>query len=376
MARHSSPAGLRGPLKGEDGYVVARVVLNLTVYLHDVTYEDLTGLINLYNRYCPPDRFKLYTIAEWHGWAPINSPIVTDSVAAALAAGDPSPALAPVARRIRQGRGFELRFWDGNEIEEDQGSWSLSCLKVLRRGRDPFCPVSFLLPLKADPALLHEMAREIAASVPIHSGHGGLAFTYQPYRKIDAFEIIYALARRYWGIDVEDLNASARSTGEFLKTISWLTLLGRGLFSAAINRLDGLSEDIDFARHNERLGTVVRVGSVPDEFDVNRPTTDAYYRLARRLEPALPTEHPAFEGTGFGRHDATVRWMRRFADPERLVTLGMKRSNQPRRYHPALLPGSINVWGVARKLLKATRTDAVLLNPVNRENKTLHRRRR
>ncbi len=307
---------LRQPLKNETGSVVARVVLNLTVYMHDVSEEDLISLINLSYRYCLDKRMSLYTIDEWHGWAPIDVPRVTDSVAVAMAVGSPRPALAPVARRIREARGFVLRFWDGNEIENDAGSWSFACLKLLRRERDAFCPVTFSLPLTEDPALLLKLACDVAKTVPIHSGHGGLAFTYHPYRKIDAFKVIYALAKRFWGVDVEDLNASARSTGESIKTINWLTLLGRDPFSTVIDELRDLTEDGTIALHNMHYGTVVRVGDVPDPLDVHRPTTDAYFRLARRLISVLPTEHPAFEGVEFGADDSTIRWLRRFADQD------------------------------------------------------------
>lgn len=312
---HLIGSKLSEPLKSENGQIVARVVLNLTVYFHDLSEEDFLQLLGLYQRYCPDNRMSLYTTTEWHGWAPIDTPRVTDSVVAAMASGDPWPTLAPVKRRIHEGRGFELRFWDGNEIENEAGSWSFSCLKVLQPERNPFCFVSILLPLFQNPSLILNMAYDITESVPIHSGHGGLAFTYSPFQKIDAFEKIYALSKRYWGIDVEDLNASARSKGEFLKTISWLTLLGNPLFSSVVEGLDSLADDADIVQHKMHHGMVIRVRTAPDAFDIHRPTTDAYHRLATRLEPVLPTEHYAFEGLGFGTEDATVDWLRRFVDP-------------------------------------------------------------
>ena len=310
------PPNLRKPLQGDQGPVVARVVLNLTVYLRDVSEEDLLRLLDIYHQFCPDDRRVLYTIAEWHGWAPVNSPRVTNSVTAAFASRSRRPALAPVIRRIREGRGLELRFWDGHEIENEAGSWSFACQKVLRRGREPFCPITFSLPLLEDPTLLLKLAHDVAAVIPFISGHGGLAFTYHPYYKIDAFKIIYALARRFWGIDVEDLNASVRSTGEFVKTISWLTLLGRNSFAVAISGIDDLTEDGTITLHDLRHGIVVGIGPAPDPLDINRPITDAYFRLGRRLEPVLPTQHPAFEGVRFGTDASTVRWMRRFAEPD------------------------------------------------------------
>lgn len=315
------PERISGPIV-VDGRVVARVVHDLTVYIADPTRDELDALIDIYRRLASSDRIAKYKIAEFPGWSPVGAPRLTETVRAAMEAGAPRPGLAPVYRRIEAGRGFELRFWDGREIEEEEGSWSFACLKVARRAMSPVCIVRFLLPLAQDAALLEQAALEVAARVRVRSGHGGYAFAYHPYRKVDAFSRIYALARRYWCIDVEDLNATARArqAPARLKTIGWLTLLGPEFLAA-----DGVESGLGVLAESHPLGvarrpgaTVLRLGDGPVAGDSNRPGSipQVHFHVGGLLSELLYTEHPAFEGAAFGRDDATLAWIRRFAEPE------------------------------------------------------------
>ena len=76
-------------------------------------------------------------------------------------------------------------------------------------------------------------AAAIADNVQIYSGHGGLVFVYDPWIKEEALDAIYAKARRFWGVDVEDMNATLSLMKKGIKGINWITLFGSEFSSSA-----------------------------------------------------------------------------------------------------------------------------------------------
>ena len=129
------------------GKVAAKVMLDLTVYLVGPSEQEMEYLIDLYESSCPPDRIVKYTIAELEYWAKISHPDLTLSGRAAAAANIKRPYLEPVRQRIRDGRAFEVQFWDGRPISDLNGSWSFSCRRIHLRSTGLHAFVRMLLPL-------------------------------------------------------------------------------------------------------------------------------------------------------------------------------------------------------------------------------------
>lgn len=260
----------------------------------------------------------MYKLAEFADWESTDRPKATASVKIALAEGRWLPYVEPARKRIREGRGFELRLWDGREIADLGGSFSLSLYGLHFRDRGVLSCARFLFPVDFDHQRILEASRDIAARVRFKSGHGGLTFAYNPTYKAVAFEEIYYRARRFWGVDVEDLEAtlSARSPG--IKTVSWITMLGSTLDShpELSRRLRGFSlkSCLDLTEHPN--GSVAVIGSQPVPGDVNRlgDIPEEYFETSRILEPGFIQDHPDFY-TDFFAAPNTMGWIRRFIDP-------------------------------------------------------------
>ncbi|TGR13419.1 DUF3396 domain-containing protein, partial [Mesorhizobium sp. M8A.F.Ca.ET.202.01.1.1] len=76
------------------------------------------------------------------------------------------------------------------------------------------------------PALVASLANELGKQIKYLSGHAGFCHLYEPYFKATAFAQIFAWAKRYWAVDVEDLNAALPFMHNGMKAISWLTFIG------------------------------------------------------------------------------------------------------------------------------------------------------
>jgi len=296
-----------------------RVVLDLTVYLEGPSEAELGWLLDYYESICPPKRVAEYKIAEVQEWYPVSDPHLTESGRAAASAGERRPHLAPVRRRLQEGRAFEVTLWDGRAIDDPEGSWSFTCRRIHLRSTGLHAFARILVPLGSDPALLLAAARAVADSVALRSGHGGLAFTYDPWLKADAFDAIYARARRFWGVDVEDLNATLALTAEGMKSPSWITLVGKRFaeLPEVAAGLESLRARADVVVEPRRHGTLLVAGARPVAGDQNAPDESLapYFAIAKALEPVLLDRSPDFEGEKFIDNANTVGWMRRFLDP-------------------------------------------------------------
>ena len=319
MAMPPLPAELVTP-RHLNNRVAARVMLDLTVYIAGPSEQELEFLLSLYERYCPPERMRQYKIAELEYWVPLAQPVLTASGRAAAAKGIQRPWLEPVRQRIRAGRALELQFWDGRTIDDPQGSWHFSCRRIHLRSSGLHGFVRILLPLETDLSILKRMAVEIADNVRLYSGHGGLVFTYDPWVKEGAFESIYALARRYWGVGVEDLNGTLPMMKKGIKGPSWITLVGSGFAAAPKIRsaLAMLANRQDVGVAQRQFATLLLAGAHPVPGDQHRPdaSLNGCIAIAQALAPIMIDAHPDFAGGKFVDHGNTVGWLRRFIEPE------------------------------------------------------------
>ena len=302
------------------GKVACKVMLDLTAYLKGPSESELDYLFDLYGHTCPRDRLLRYKISEFEYWPMVANPVLTKSgrLASALVK---YPHLEPVRQRIREGRAFEIKFWDGREIDDQQGSWSFNCQRIHLRSSGLHAFVRVLFPLEFGYEMLRNLACSVAESVELYSGHGGLTFVYNPWLKAPAFNHIYAQARRFWGIDVEDLNATLPLMKNAIKGISWITILGERLKSdcgTAVNVGRSCTSIPSVVVDHHKHSCVITVGSQPVVGDRNRPdgTLDAYYAVACELKPWFLKNHPDFYGELFVNNGNTLGWIRRFVDPD------------------------------------------------------------
>jgi hypothetical protein len=303
----------------DSGRVIAKVVLDLTVYLERPSEDELDFLFGVYERVCPAERLKKYTIAELPFWCPLAHPELTASGRAAQAAGVARPYFEPARQRIRDGRGFEVGYWDGRSIDDPEGSWVLSCRRIHLRDSGLHAFVRMMIPLESDPLLLKTVSGEIADHVAFSSGHGGLVFLYDPWHKPKALDAVYALARRFWGVDIEDLNRTLPLMNDRIKGVNWLTLVGRRLLGsgAMVNALEALPSGPSIVIEPRRTGVVITAGPEPVPGDQHRPdaSLDPYVAVATALRPLFLDSHPDFTSERFVTNGSTIGWVRRFLEP-------------------------------------------------------------
>lgn len=299
----------------EKGRIVSQVVHDLTAYLVGPTVEEFDFIIDLYRRICPPDRLEVYAMAETLDWDLVASPILTKHGQAAADRGLELPFCEVVRRRILEGRAFELQFWDA--MDTDSYSLNVRRVKLEDRG-EKHAFVRFILPLTADVALLRTIATELAESVDLRSGHGGLCLSYDPWEKYRGFTINYGRAKRWWGLDLEDLNGTLPLMVERVKGPQWITILGDRFRNHpdVAPRVEPLGPSVSITTH--RYGTVLVAGDTPVAGDRHLPDPglDAYFEVGSAIAAITVDEHPDFIGESFLRYGNTLGWFRRFIEPE------------------------------------------------------------
>jgi hypothetical protein len=304
------------------GKAVALVKLDVTFYLVEPSEAELDGLLAAYERVCPPGAMAKYLVDETMDWDSVAQPVHLGIRGRdAQAKGMKYPFTATTRERIRTGRGFALKFWDGRNVEgfSAPDSWSFSCDRIHLRESGLHAAVRATFPVDIDLDVPMRFALDVANTARFYSGHGGLSFSFNPWHKPYAFDEIYARARRYWGVDIHDLNLTLPLMRNAIKGVNWLTMLGRGFSSepgmeaslAALGTGGGV--DVQPCSH----GVVLRAGPLPLPGDSNRlhPGLQPYFDVAAALKSLYLDKHPDFVGEGFIKNGNTVGWIRRFVDP-------------------------------------------------------------
>jgi hypothetical protein len=311
------PGALSSPLQTHSGRPIRGLLLDLTVYLGSFTEDDLATLMRWYRCFAPAEAWRRYMVEDNTVWDSVPHPrLLTRLGVLAAQSGDPLPFLAPVRARLQQGRRFWVQIWDGLKTD----SWSL-CIRAIHRqdgGLRPFARL--MIPAHADPQVLARAAFEWSEFLDIRSGHGNLTFSYNPWFLDRAFDDIHALAKRFWGIEVEHLNGTLPLMTDRIKGVSWLTLVGDSLRSlvdqygvaTSLARLPGVSV------HRQPRALLIQLGPSPAIGDQNRPdgSLNNHYAAARELASLYLDQHPDFPGAFVTAGDSSA-WVRRFVEPGR-----------------------------------------------------------
>jgi len=294
----AAPPGLERLHRGE---MLCRVSLGLTCYLPDApTRDEVLRAYSVYRSLCPADRRTLVSNARNPFFFPMEKDDLTQ-VNGCLAAQD---------RRRDEG----LVVWDGNDSEQ----WSFWMQGFMSPAGVPaasFCQI--LIPETIDPEVLHELARGLAGTLPMLSGHGGYTVHYNARLKQRAFNQIYGWSKRFLGIEVEDLPRTLPFVLNAVKGANWLTLIGRSLW----RRLAGADVVAPFLSpvSSEPLAEalLIRAGEMPSLADRHRGEfPNLYADVERTLLAIKVTDHPEFDGR-FAESDETNAWLRRLVDPDR-----------------------------------------------------------
>ncbi|MER9326551.1 type VI immunity family protein [Mesorhizobium sp. M0488] len=298
---------------------LVRIAFEVTVYPWRVTVPNFERIVRIFLAFCPPEQLKFFRISELPVWSRLSEPALTRSGHEAQVDGTPMPFFEPVRKRIREDRAFVARLWDGREIDDPLGSWSLTIVREKYAGEGLFSYARVLVPLESDPNVLVALARQFAEDIELLSGHGGPVFGFNPVLPYAAFTKIYTHSRRYLGIDIDMLDMCPRHMKHRLKSPCWINLIGHELTSTNDLPLSrGASFQESGIRSNrQRFADVHVIGNRPVPLDVNRQAEGAsgYRAYGEAISDFVLSEADTgpLDGEGFFNNPGTTDdWLHRF----------------------------------------------------------------
>ncbi|MCU9840060.1 DUF3396 domain-containing protein [Ruegeria sp. WL0004] len=303
------PLASPGSIEGKPAF---KVLHELIFYHDELKIGQFDALLDLWRSICPSDRLTLFTISELDFWSQLTNPVLTQSARAAAAERLSWPMFEATRRRIQMGRALKAHIWDGRKIEQASGTWSMEIRRLHRRDSGLHGYVRMLFPIDTDTGLLIETARQLGNLLPAYSGHGGPVFTYEPDLRFQAFRAIHSVARRFHGIDVEDLRITLPMMRDRWKSPCWLNFFGIGSApegDVGIRRMDGVRV-FDLTH-----GTLYVLGDRPEVLDVNRPPvrSETYQTMARLMSNRFIEEVGEFSGAGWLEDAGSAdSWLTRF----------------------------------------------------------------
>jgi len=163
-----------------------------------------------------------------------------------------------------------------------------------------------------------DLAKKMGQMLPYDFGNAGYAINWNPLgdNDSDAMEKMYALAKRYPGLDISDPFTTRFITPKGIKCVNWLTFLSKD-YGDRLGGRPSLKKKLDdpvIIHEAYRGGALIQAGPYPEIGDVNRrEILPLYHRVGKVLAPIRSKEHPpSFGPEGFGDEEATEKWLSRF----------------------------------------------------------------
>jgi len=305
------PVGVIPPsrvLRDQSDVCVARCVLGLTLYTRHrsgAAAGPVVSLLRAFLEVAPLDHLILFRTALLDAWKrirPNEIPMLIGELANERG-----------ARGVRHLFGFYLA--DAADAPETFFTYRES-----DEARGPGAGyVQLGLPVGTPPDKLASLAAYAAEHVEMWCGVGGYLGSPHPADVPTSFNVFYAWARRYIGIDLQDPERARQRVHGGLPSTGWLTLVGRELAEklppAAFDAED-CPAGTCVTRETREQALLVRAGPAPLLGDLNTLALPLPYLHAARAVAPLLLETPTRLYGGFWEEDRTMGWARRFLDPQ------------------------------------------------------------
>ncbi|MBX3222288.1 MAG: DUF3396 domain-containing protein [Labilithrix sp.] len=205
-------------------------------------------------------------------------------------------------------------------VERNTASpWSLRFYSTIRPGAgaelSADAMLSLTVPLTTPLDELAALATAVAGDLRIRWGAAGLAYgAWELDRYGETRDAVYAHARRHPGFDVGQHATWMRAFHDRVRTVSWLTFLGKGLVEELGARNSAALASDELVTVNPcGDGVVLVAGERPDPGDVNRRRVSrAYAHADRRVRPVRAAEGIHFYAPWSA--STTEAWLRRFEE--------------------------------------------------------------
>lgn len=166
---------------------------------------------------------------------------------------------------------------------------------------------------EVDATFLRGFAERLMHQISFLSGYGGYFLQGRPNSQYEteSFDRIFALAMRYWGCEVVDIELTAAQMKKGYKCVNWLTMIGepfRSKFSQQIAK----ARSVAFESVETQSGVLLQAAKRPLLGDRNRMANmEGYAAIADALLPLQIKDHEEFFGDRW-TDENTVSWLRRF----------------------------------------------------------------
>ena len=175
----------------------------------------------------------------------------------------------------------------------------------------------FDFPWDIDLAFLHDLTAELVTLTPCLSGFAGYYLQGRPAPDytIQSYDSMFAIARRYWGLEAHNLDETVSAVLEGYKCVNWLTIIGDKLRRVNPEAVEA-AKAAAFAYVDTGTTVVLQAERAPRFGDRNRrEILDGYVAVAGPLLPLQIREHPPFGGTRWDEQN-TIQYIRRFTHPQ------------------------------------------------------------
>ncbi|HHP7234818.1 MAG TPA: type VI immunity family protein [Desulfobacterales bacterium] len=172
----------------------------------------------------------------------------------------------------------------------------------------------FEFPWNIDHYEVKQLAIDIAKIVPFESGFSG--YFFKPSIQIpESYNQMFAVCRRFWGVEAWNLDVTVNYILEGYKSINWLTLIGNSLCKQDPKAIQ-LAKKAAVYFEDSPHGVIFQAADSALLGDQNlREDMSSYVAIAKALLPLQMTTYGSFGGERWDEENS-LNWIRRFTHPD------------------------------------------------------------
>jgi hypothetical protein len=213
--------------------------------------------------------------------------------------------------RLREGLHWGYGFSDGNALNSYLFMFH-GYRPAKEKGKASFFRFEF--PWNVDQVEVRDFAIEVSKRIPFENGFGGYFLKVAP-EEPESLAKMYAICRRFWGIEAWDLDESVEYVLQGYLSVNWLTFIGNSLKETDLGAIDVAKRE---AAHffETPNGVVFQASEHALLGDRHRgEDMSKYIAVARAL---FPLQLKTFGSFGGERWDelSSFAWIRRFTHPD------------------------------------------------------------
>ncbi len=311
VEQHITPETLKNFLVVENGHVLLHIGLMITLYIDEAhTPEKREGLIRCFDDYwslCGKNLHQASLPQVSNRWIDLTK--------------EKLPPVHKWVDKLSENHPWSISC-TGSKITADASAFNI---EILCRGawQKKLSYVTATLPFvwfsNNEGSLPELLLKWCEWTLPYHGYAGiGIITSLESNYSKKAEPMVYSLAKRFPGLEVDNPVSHARYLKDGIKGVNWLTVLGDEWLKN-IGGQDYLKRQLtnEFEFLGYKGGVVIKAGTHPQFGDIERNNIPNQYRMISRLLKPIRAEYPvALQHTHPKRptldKDRTKEWFSRF----------------------------------------------------------------